>query len=152
MIHVLTQSIVYSMCMQFLHFKPCLVYTYEHNDLTLYNLLHAPYPTVVMRTMERPITAYGPQQYWSDQPNSNNLLRQPTLPTYSTNLNLVASALLSAGDLREKGYTDLIAPKYLLVGDRLMSYQFYNIPTTKINISLHILEDTSWKSWYRKQH
>ena len=56
------------------------------------------------------------------------------------------------GRLRVMGYTDLIAPKYPLVGDRLMSYQFYNLPTTKINISLHILEDTSWKFWYRKQH
>ena len=40
--------------------------------------------------------------------------------------------------------SSLIAPKYPLVGDRLMSYQFYNLPTTKINISLHILEDKSW--------
>ena len=32
-----------------------------------------------------------------------------------------------------------------------MSYQFYNLPTAKININLHIQEDTTWKSWYRKQ-
>ena len=92
-----------------------------------------------MGTMEHQITVFGPQQHYIIT----------TTPTTSDpdNLNLVVSALLSAWV-----YTNLIAPKYSLIGDQLMNYQFYNLLTTKININLHIQEDTSWKSCYRKQH
>ena len=82
-------------------------------------------------------------------PNNIIITTTPTT-SYSDNLNLVASALLSAWAPTSKGVYRLNNPKYPLVGDQLTSYQFYNLPTTKINITLHIQEDTSWKSWYRK--
>ena len=44
--------------------------------------------------------------------------------------NLVVSASMSAGTPARKGYTNLIAPKYPLMGDRLMSYHFYYLVTT----------------------
>ena len=84
MIHVLTQSIVYSMCIQFLHFKPRLVYTYEHNDLTLYNLLRAPCPTVIMETQTQLWEQWNTPSLPMD---ANNIgLINPTPTTYSTNL------------------------------------------------------------------
>ena len=67
--------------------------SYSHNGNT----------NTIMGTMEHSITAYGPQQYWSDQ--------QPTPPTYSTNLNLVASSLLSAGAPTRKGVYRLNCPE-----------------------------------------
>ena len=92
-------------------------------------------------TMEHRISAYGPQQH--DHHNSKTVLLQQPQPGSKCSSECWAPT--------SKGYTDLIAPKYPLVGDRLMSYQFYNLPTTKININLHIQENTNWKSWYRKQ-
>ena len=107
MIHVLTQSIVYFMCMQFLHFKLCLAYTYDHNDLTLCNLLRAPYPTVIMETQ----TQLWEQWNTTSLPmDSNNIgLINPTPTTYSANL--VASALLSAGAPTRKGVYRLNCPE-----------------------------------------
>ena len=93
----------------------------------------------VMGTMEHHINVFRPQQHY-DHHNSNDILLG--------NLNPAASALLSAWAPTSKGVYRLNSPE---VGDQLMSYQFYNLPTTKININLHIQEDTSWKSWYRKQ-
>ena len=93
----------------------------------------------VMGTMEQQINVFGPQQRY-DHHNSNDILLD--------DLNPVASAPLSAWvPLRVKEYTDLKPRNNPLVGDQLMSYKFYNLPTTKININLHIQEDTSWKSW-----
>ena len=66
----------------------------------------------------------------SMDPNNFIITTTPTA-SYSDNLSLVASALLSAG-----APTSKTAPKYPLVGDRLMSFQFYNLPPTKRN--LHI--------------
>ena len=45
--------------------------------------------------------------------------------------NVVVSAFMSAWALTKKGYNDLIAPKYLLMGDQLMSYHFYYLSTAK---------------------
>ena len=68
----------------------------------------------VMGTMEHHITVFGPQQHY--------IITTTPTTSYPDNLNLVVSALLSAWCLRVKGYTDLIAPKYPLVGGQLMSY------------------------------
>ena len=84
MIHVLTQSIVYSMYMQFLHFKPCLAYTYDRNDLTLYNLLRAPYPTVITETQTQLWEQWNTPSLPMD-PNNIGLIN-PTPTTYSANL------------------------------------------------------------------
>ena len=89
----------------------------------------------VMGTMEHYITVFGPQQHYNHH-NSNNIPPRQPQPGSKCSSECL-------GCLRVKGYTDLIAPKYPLIGDQLMSYQFYNLPTTKININLHIQKDTS---------
>ena len=95
----------------------------------------------VMGTMEHHITVFGPQQHY--------IITTTPTTSHPNNLNLVVSALLSAWVPTSKV---VYRPKYSLKGDQLMSFQFYNLLTTKININLHIQEDTSWKSCYRKQH
>ena len=83
----------------------------------------------VMGTMEHHITVFGHQRHY--------IITTTPTTSHPDNLNLVVSALLSAWVPMRKWYANLIAPKYSLVGDQLMSYQFYNLLTTKINTNLH---------------
>ena len=82
--------------------------------LLFVTILRAPYPTAIMETQTQLWEQWNTPSLSMD-PNNISLINltptQPALPTYSTNLNLVASALLSAGAATRKGVYRLNCPE-----------------------------------------